>query len=98
MGIKALSKAIEAARKPNPRLKAVYVLFVRFDRRKVLDRQLREQYEARSPYKTLKATIRQCNPIREAQTMQEPLISVKASNGMKDYEEALKEVLEDLGK
>lgn len=96
MGIKALSKAIEAARKANPRLKAVYVLFVRFDKRKVLDRQLREQYEARSPHKTLRATIRQSNPIREAQTMQEPLMSVRSSSGMKDYSEALKEVLEDM--
>lgn len=96
MGIKALGKAIETAKKANPRLKSVYVLFVRFDRRKVLDRQLREAYEAKSQFKTLKAAIRQCNPIREAQTMQEPLMSVKASNGMKDYAEALKEILGDL--
>lgn len=97
MGIKALSKAIEAAKKANPRLKAVYVLFVRYDGRKVLDRQLREQYEARSPYKTLKTAIRQSNQIREAQTMQSPLMGARASNGMKDYKEALKEILEDLG-
>lgn len=96
MGIKALTKAIETAKKVNARLRGVYVLFVRFDRRKVLDRQLREAYEAKSPFKTIDTAIRQCNPIREAQTMQEPLMSVKSSNGMKDYRQALNEILGDL--
>ena len=96
MGINALANAIDAAKRANKRLKAVYVLFVKFDKRKILDRQLKEQYEARSPYKTLTTAIRQSNPIREAQTMLEPLMSAKASNGMKDYRSALSEILEGL--
>jgi chromosome partitioning protein len=91
-GIEALSGAIESAKKVNKSLRAIYVLFVRYDKRKVLDRQLKETFEQRTPYRCFKTAIRQANPIREAQTMQEPLLSARHSTAMRDYRAVLTEM------
>jgi chromosome partitioning protein len=92
-GMKTLLTAIESAKERNSALKLSGVLFVRFNERSVLNRQIRLGL-VKTGVKVFDATIRESVAIREAQAMQEPLFEyAKDSRALQDYERFVNELI-----
>lgn len=99
-GLYGLHMSINDARELNPKLKISGILLVRFNERTRLARETRAALDetaknlGTSVYKT---TIRECNKVKEAQTLQSTLLKYdKSCTAAKDYISFVDELLEDI--
>lgn len=100
-GLYGLNVSINDAREINDKLKIAGILLVRYNRRTVLAREVRETLSevAQEMNTTLFDTaIRECNKVKEAQTMRTTLIKYdKNCTASQDYISVVEELLKEIG-
>lgn len=99
-GLFELNVSIIDAQEINEDLKIAGILLVRYNNRTILAREVRETLieEAKNMKTTLfQTTIRECNKVKEAQTIQTTLLKYNAScTASKDYIAFVDELLEEI--
>ena len=99
-GLYELNISIRDAEELNENLKIAGVLLVRFNKRTILAREVRETLEREAEEmgtKLFNTTIRECNKVKESQTMQSTLIKYdKSCTAAKDYASFVDELLEEV--
>ena len=99
-GLYELNISIRDAEELNENLKIAGVLLVRFNKRTILAREVRETLEREAEEmgtKLFNTTIRECNNVKESQTMQSTLIKYDRScTAAKDYASFVDELLEEV--
>ena len=99
-GLYELNISIRDAEELNENLKIAGVLLVRFNKRTILAREVRETLEREAEEmgtKLFNTTIRECNKVKESQTMQSTLIKYDRScTAAKDYASFVDELLEEV--
>ena len=99
-GLYELNISIRDAEELNENLKIAGVLLVRFNKRTILAREVRETLEREAEEmgtKLFNTTIRECNKVKESQTMQSTLIKYdRTCTAAKDYASFVDELLEEV--
>lgn len=99
-GLYELNVSIKDAQELNPMLKIAGILLVRYNPRTVLAREVHDtlKHEATAMNTVLfDTTIRECNKVKEAQTLQTPLFKYdKSCTASKDYETFVDELLKEI--
>lgn len=99
-GLYGLNISIKDAQEINPKLKILGILLVRYNKRTILAREVRDTltHVAQDMNTILFDTaIRECNKVKEAQTLQSTLIKYDRScSAAKDYSDFVNEFLEEM--
>lgn len=101
-GLAALYDTVQSVQKAhNKPLRILGILFIKYNERTILNRDLKdtiEAYAARIGTKVFKTFIREGISVPEAQIQQEPLIDYSSkSNPTKDYIKLAEEILREIG-
>ena len=99
-GLNELNVSIKDAQELNPSLKIAGILLVRYNPRTILAREVRDtlKQEATALNTVLfDTTIRECNKVKEAQTLRTPLFKYdKSCTASKDYEAFVDELIKEI--